>query len=208
MKLRVVATLLGLVTLTSCGSQPVATITSQESVINQPDGTKKTITPSPTQEVTQAVVTPGAIVSCRSVKFIEKPEKDLIINCLDGAQGFNVGAIQGPAIINVWGTWCYPCREELPIFVEYYKTMSPEIQLVGVDVEDAPYKVVQPFVIAQGISWPNFYDPDHSSRSYFGNGVPVTWFINSKNEVAYKKFGKFDNLQQLQELANQYLGVS
>lgn len=210
MKFRIVASLIALSVLTSCGSQPVATITSEESIMTNADGTTTTITPSPTptKSAVQAASTPGSIVSCRSVEFVDKPEKDLIINCLDGAQGFNVGAIKGPAIINVWGTWCYPCRDELPIFVEYYKGMNPGIQLVGVDVEDAPYKVVQPFVVAQGISWPNFYDPDHSSRAYFGTGVPVTWFINSQNKVAYKKFGKFDSLKELQDMANQYLGVS
>ena len=196
--------------LASCGSEPVATITYEDEVITQDDGTTITQSPTPKATPTKSVkpIAQGAIVSCRTVEFIEKPAQDAIIDCLDGAQGFNVGAIKGPAIINVWGTWCTPCRDELPILVEYFEIKDPSIQLVGVDVEDAPYKVVQPFVVAHGITYPIFYDADRTTRSYFGMSVPVTWFIDSDNNVAFKKFGAFTSLKELQDTAKKYLGKS
>jgi thiol-disulfide isomerase/thioredoxin len=194
--------------LTSCASQQAATITSEDTVITQADGSKVTVSPSPLSTEEPVATEAGEVVSCRSVRFIEKPAKDLILNCLDGAQGFNVGAIEGPAIINVWGTWCPPCRQELPILVAFDKSRDPSIQLVGVDVEDAPYMQVQPFVIAHGMKYPIFYDADRSSRAYFGMGVPITWFINNDNEVAYKKVGGLVSLKELRTLSQKYLGVS
>jgi thiol-disulfide isomerase/thioredoxin len=197
-------------TLTSCGTKSVATIESRDEVITHTDGTQetRTITTSPMPTKKAIVKEKGVVTSCRDVEFIDKPEEDVIINCLDGAQGFNIGAIKGPAIINVWGTWCAPCREEIPIFVAYDKIKSPEIQLVGIDVEDGPYLSVQPFIVANGMRYPIFYDPDRSTRSYFGMAVPVTWFIDKDNKVAYKKFGVVSSLEELQELAKKYLGVS
>ena len=196
------------ISLAACGKDPVATIISEDIVTTQPDGSKVTTSPIPTPRVTSIKVVPGEVVSCRDVKFIDQPVRDLIMNCLDGSQGFNVGAIAGPAIINVWGTWCAPCRDELPILVQYFAEKNDEIQMVGVDVEDAPYKAVQPFVIANGMRYPIFYDVDHISKPYFGIGVPVTWFINSDNEIAYKKVGVINSIDELRTLSKKYLGVA
>lgn len=196
------------ISLAACGNDPVATIISEDVVTTQPDGSKVTTSPTPTPKAKPIKVSPGAVVTCRDVQFIAKPDVDVIINCLDGAQGFNIAAIKGPAIINVWGTWCGPCRQELPIFVQYFDKKDPAIQLVGIDVEDAPYLQVQPFVIAQGMKYPNFYDPDRSTRTYFGMSVPVTWFIDANNKVAHKYYGAMGSLNELQSLAQRYLGVA
>lgn len=198
-----------LLILTACGEsamespQPSPTSESSASLIT-------TATPSPkaSTSIVKEVAQEGSVLSCSDVKFIAQPEKDLILNCLDGAQGFNVGAIKGPAIVNVWGSWCPPCVAEIPLFVSFYKTLDPSIQLVGIDFQDGPRFAVEPFIKSSGITWPNFVDPDGLASTISGSNVPVTWFINSKNEMSYMKFGPVSSVKELQQLSSKYLGAS
>lgn len=169
---------------------------------------KQTTKPKPTPSVDNRNPVVGEVKSCSSIRFHSKPTQDLIINCLDGAQGFNVGAIEGPAIINVWGSWCPPCVKEIPIFVDFYSNLDPSVQLVGIDFQDGPRFAVEPFIVKSGMTWPNLADQSGAVRAYFGSNVPVTWFINADNNVAYKKFGPVESLSELQSLSKKYLGIS
>jgi thiol-disulfide isomerase/thioredoxin len=110
-------------------------------------------------------------------------------------------------IINVWGSWCGPCKEEIPILRSFYKKVEATVVLVGVDVEEASIKDGQAFVENNGITWPNLFDSTGSSRAYFGMGVPVTWFIASDGSVVYKHIGVIKNEIELITLTSKYLRV-
>jgi thiol-disulfide isomerase/thioredoxin len=108
-------------------------------------------------------------------------------------------------IINVWGSWCGPCKEEIPILRSFYEKAKDKVALIGVDVEEARVEDGRKFVEENGITWPNLYDSDGRSREYFGMGVPVTWFIAADGSVAGKKIGVFKNEAELIAMANKYL---
>ena len=159
-------------------------------------------------EESQPVVA-GKVVSCEEINFDTRVVREEVGSaCLDGSRGGNVKDILGPAIINVWGSWCGPCKEEIPYFVEFYSTLDPSIQLIGVDVEEASIDDGREFVRTQGITWPNLFDQDGSTERYFGMGVPVTWFIDADGEVLYKKIGVISSADELRELSEKYLGAS
>jgi thiol-disulfide isomerase/thioredoxin len=150
----------------------------------------------------------GEILNCAGIEVVSNPSKEFPTQCLDGSAGVNVSAIKGPAIINVWGSWCDPCREELPFFVEFNEDKDERITLIGIDVEEKNAQAGRAFAIAEGMSWPNLFDADGSTRKYFGMGVPVTWFVDSNGRVVHKKIGPVKSAAELHQLANKYLGVS
>jgi thiol-disulfide isomerase/thioredoxin len=153
-----------------------------------------------------APVITGEVVSCNHIELLDNVKTNVTPECLDSSQGVNIAAIKGPAIINVWGTWCEACKEEIPIFVSYYQTMDPSIQLIGVDVEEKRIEDSRMFARTHGISWPNLYDSDGSTREYFGMGVPVTWFIGPEGEVLYKRIGAITSIEELNTLSFEYFG--
>ena len=148
----------------------------------------------------------GVLVSCTTLQT-QNVAKPIEIGCLDGSVGASVNALRGPAIINVWGSWCAPCKEEMPILRSFYAKAIGKLQLVGVDVEEASIKDGQEFVLKNGVTWPNLFDRDGSTRAYFGMGVPVTWFIAADGSVAYKRIGVLKNEIELIKLTSKYLGV-
>jgi thiol-disulfide isomerase/thioredoxin len=150
----------------------------------------------------------GQVVTCAEVELLPSESKFEPLDCLDGSLGFAVDLIKGPAIVNVWGSWCAPCRDEIPYFRDFYAQMDPSIKLIGVDVEEQNTEDGRQFVRDFGITWPNLYDSDGSTRKYFGMGVPVTWFIGSDGEAIYKHIGPIKSLSELRELSRKHLGVS
>ena len=155
----------------------------------------------------EPVIVTGEVVACNQIALIDNPSEEVVAECLDSSPGVNVAAIKGPAIINVWGSWCDPCKEELKYFSEYFQTKDPQVQLIGVDVEEKRIEDGRMFARTNGIMWPNLYDADGSTRKYFGMGVPVTWFIDDAGKVLYKKIGPIKSTEELRSLSFKYFGL-
>ena len=149
----------------------------------------------------------GEVVSCESISQDTSFVGGIEMDCLDRTTGARLGALRGPMILNVWGSWCGPCREEIPILRSFYEKAQGKVALVGVDVEEATFDDGRRFVERNGIVWPNLYDPDGRSREYFGLGVPVTWFIAADGSVAYKHIGIINDLDEILTLTEKHLGV-
>ena len=150
----------------------------------------------------------GEVVSCSSItKERRILDGGIELGCLDGTMGAQLNTLRGPMILNVWGSWCGPCKEEIPIFRSFYEKAKDKVSLVGIDVEESSIEDGRKFVEENGITWPNLYDPDGRSREFFGLGVPVTWFIAADGSVAGKKIGAVKDENELIALTNKYLGV-
>ena len=149
----------------------------------------------------------GEVVSCESIAQDKSVTGGVTMDCLDRSEGAQLGALRGPMVVNVWGSWCGPCKEEMPYLRSFYDKAKGKVALIGVDVEEATFDDGRLFVERNGIVWPNLYDPDGRSRKYFGLGVPVTWFIAADGSVAGKKIGVLKNEIELITLTNKYLGV-
>jgi thiol-disulfide isomerase/thioredoxin len=147
----------------------------------------------------------GQVVSCSPIETDPNIATGTTLECLDGNSKVVLEAIKGPAIINVWGSWCAPCREEMPFLRELAAT--GKVQIIGIDVEEPNIETGRRFVVDQGMNWPNLYDRDGSTKSTFGLGVPITWYINSKNEVVHKHIGVLKSKDELFSDVEKYLGI-
>jgi len=155
----------------------------------------------------EPVAVKGEVISCSSVTSDKSATKGITVECLDGSEGAVIQALRGPMIINVWGSWCTSCLAEMPEFVSFYAKAKGKVQLVGVAVEESSPENSKRFIEKHGMTWPNFYDRENKTRSYFGMGVPVTWFIDAAGKVTFKKIGVIKSEQELIDLTAEHLGV-
>ena len=148
------------------------------------------------------ISSPGFVPSCDQIKLLDTADKSTLMPCLDGSGSFNFHQLKGPMVINVWGSWCEGCKEEMPYFVDLYETQafeSGQIQLLGINVEESSTDDAIQYIKKSGMSWPHLEDLDGISKSIFGPGVPVTWFVNEAGENIGTKIGAYTNKDQLFE---------
>ena len=158
-------------------------------------------------QATSALPGNGVVVDCSTIATVETDNDAALLKCLDGNSTVDVGQIKGPALVNVWGSWCGPCKEEMPIFVDFYSKYKEKVSLIGISVEEADVQNARDFIKLYGMSWPNLDDPDGSTRGTFGMGVPVTLFIDAQGGVVYKKIGVVTTIEELERDTQKYLGV-
>ena len=143
---------------------------------------------------------PGVVAACDQIRMLEGANKSAVMSCLDEVGEINFYQLKGPLLINVWGSWCEGCKQEMPYFVELYQSplfKSGQIQLLGVNVEEKSKNMAIEYIKKSGMSWPNLEDNGGISKSIFGPGVPVTWFIDENGETIAIKIGAYTNKKQL-----------
>lgn len=108
-------------------------------------------------------------------------------------QSVTVSATHGrPEIINVWASWCGPCRRELPLLERAHRTVGDAVLFLGVDVRDSRPRALA-FLAAHGISYPQVYDETGSvARAFRFAGVPDTVVVSSGGRVVYRHAGELD----------------
>ena len=159
---------------------------------------------------TTQVNSPGFVPGCDQIKLLETADKSTLMPCLDGEASINFHQLKGPMVINVWGSWCEGCKEEMPYFVDLYKTNlfeSGQIQLLGINVEESSKEDAIEYIKKSGMSWPHLEDLDGTSKSIFGPGVPVTWFIDKEGKNVGTKIGAYTNKDQLFEQVEKAFGI-
>lgn len=90
-----------------------------------------------------------------------------------------------PIVLNIWASWCDPCRQEAPLLERTWRAEGrPQGTLfLGLDMQDATNDA-NAFMRSYGVDYPNVHDPgDDVPRSYGATGVPETYFISARGEV-------------------------
>jgi cytochrome c biogenesis protein CcmG/thiol:disulfide interchange protein DsbE len=152
----------------------------------------------------------GSVPSCDQIDISKVSDKKLEMPCLDGSSVINFHSIRGPIIVNIWGSWCEGCREEMPYLVDLYATQtftSGKIKLLGVDVEESTLEAGPNFIKSHSMTWPHLLDIDSKSKFVFGMGVPVTWFIDANGDVVYKHIGAYRAKKELYNHVEKYFKV-
>ena len=145
------------------------------------------------------------VTSCSTISVDKSVTHGITLPCLDSKSSVVFQAIRGPVVVNVFGSWCEPCQEEIPHFLDLAKTHK--VAIVGVDVEEASANAGRAFVAKKGMSWPILFDVNSITRGLFGMGVPVTWFIDAHGTVVYKQIGIIHSDAILNSEVTKYLGI-
>ena len=133
---------------------------------------------------------------------------DFSIDLLDGANfqlSDHLSTDGRPVILNLWASWCGPCRAEMPAFDAMSKVHT-DVLFLGVAVEDNP-AAAREFAAEIGVSYPLAIDEDDRvGRRYPSPGLPATYLITADGAIARTIFGQM-NEEQLEELIAGLFGL-
>lgn len=133
----------------------------------------------------------------------------LVLPCLGGGPDVDVrSAPPGrPTIVNVWGTWCRPCREEVPALVAFAEKAGARVGVVGVLTQDTPLKGLA-FAKDFGIGYPSVLDDDGTIMRLFAAGPPVTLLLDPDGRIVHRERGTIREAAELERLVAEHLGVT
>jgi thiol-disulfide isomerase/thioredoxin len=109
---------------------------------------------------------------------------DFLLQTLDGSE-LRFSDLRGrPVVLNLWATWCSPCRKEMPQLVEAYDRYRGEgLEVVALNVQESA-SIVQPFVDDFGMDFPVALDKNgRVADDYRLLGLPVTYFIDREGVI-------------------------
>ena len=100
-------------------------------------------------------------------------------------------------LINVWGSWCSPCRKEAPELEELYlKNKDKNVEFIGINIRDSRISANR-FIENFSITYPNIFDRDGKllldyKDSLPANAIPSTILIDKNGLVAARQLGPID----------------
>jgi thiol-disulfide isomerase/thioredoxin len=96
-------------------------------------------------------------------------------------------------VVNVWGSWCAPCRAEAKGLQAASRQTKDKAQFLGINSRDPNPAPAEAFVRVQGITYPSLYDPNGVQLVKFANlppnSVPSTLVIDTQGRVAARAVG-------------------
>lgn len=88
-----------------------------------------------------------------------------------------------PVVLNIWGTWCPPCRKEIPDLVKLYDEYSKKgVEIISLAVKDNPQKVAQ-FARKNSMNWVMLMGTPEIAVQFKASAVPTTIFIDRSGNV-------------------------
>jgi cytochrome c biogenesis protein CcmG/thiol:disulfide interchange protein DsbE len=103
-----------------------------------------------------------------------------------------------PVVVNVWASWCGPCRFEFPALQRMSAKYGKRVAFLGIDLEDSD-DAARTFLDSHPVPYPSYTDPDEEIAESLGDSrLPETAYYNREGELVYLKLGQYPSESDLQ----------
>jgi peroxiredoxin len=94
-------------------------------------------------------------------------------------------------LLNLWATWCQPCRVEMPSLERLWRRLGNDgFRVAAVSIDDDADSVVAAYARQLGLSFAILHDPSAAiKQAYQATGVPESWIINRDGVIIKKVIG-------------------
>lgn len=147
----------------------------------------------------------GSVVIVPEAERVAAPE--ITGETLDG-KSFNLADYKGKVLpLNIWASWCAPCRAEAPALEQLSRELGPKgVQFVGINTRDTK-PAAQAFVKRFDLTYPDVWDPDGKIQLQFRGtlppqAIPSTLVVDRQGRVAARILGKIDRTQMRELLTD------
>ncbi|MEQ1571680.1 MAG: TlpA disulfide reductase family protein [Myxococcota bacterium] len=131
---------------------------------------------------------------------------DVEVVGLESGDVMNVAAIEGPAVINLWATWCAPCRAEMPAFQQVHADLGDAVRFIGINEGDDGAAAAE-FVADVGAEYDQYLDADEALADALRiAGLPATIVVDGSDTVVELYLGELDE-GGLRALLDEQLGI-
>jgi len=98
-----------------------------------------------------------------------------------------------PVVLNVWASWCIPCRSEAPLLRAAHESFQAEVDFIGLNVRDSQEGARAFLNEFELTGFPHLFDQSGAAQGSLGaGGVPLTLFFSAGGELFDTHFGAVD----------------
>lgn len=137
------------------------------------------------------------------------PEVEL--PCFGGGEPVVLSSLEGPLVVNLFASWCGPCREEMPVFADFHAAYGDQVGVLGIDFNDSSADAAMELVADSGVTYPLLADAEplltrEEGFTVAARGLPVTVVVDEQGEIVFSQAVAFDDLDDLVEVVEDALG--
>lgn len=135
---------------------------------------------------------------------LHKQANDLLSGGADAYEQ-RIAELRGyPVVVNVWASWCGPCRFEFPVLQKLSARYGKKVAFLGVNSEDSN-DAAATFLREEPVPYPSYTDPDKEIfDSLDAVGLPDTAFYDKSGELVYLKQGPYAEDSELEADVRRY----
>jgi cytochrome c biogenesis protein CcmG/thiol:disulfide interchange protein DsbE len=149
-----------------------------------------------------------ALGGCSSeVAAKKQPDRlpDATFASLDGGRPVKLSTLRGPMVINLWASWCKPCRKELPQYEAFAKKYAGKVRVIGIDFQETRVGAATRLAHDAGVDYPLYADPDGRMRARF---MPKVILLDGDGRIAHQTYTVISSVSQLEALVRKHLEVA
>ena len=136
---------------------------------------------------------------------------EVTLACLGGGEDVDLSTLRGPMVINVWASWCGPCRTEMPVLQSFHEQYGDRVPVLGINWQDVQAIAAMELVVDAGVTYPLLADPNASFGIVDGmpiRGLPGIVLLDADGGIAYRALEDLESEQELVDLVETELGVT
>jgi cytochrome c biogenesis protein CcmG/thiol:disulfide interchange protein DsbE len=130
----------------------------------------------------------------------------------DSQDEVDLSTLRGPLVVNLWASWCGPCREELPVLEEFEQEHGDQVAMLGINYEETQRGEAEKLIAESAVTYDLLSDPEgkvnKSPPFPFLKGLPFLAFVDADGVVAHMEFVIIDSVVELEELVETHLDVT
>ncbi|GAA4594368.1 hypothetical protein GCM10023107_30240 [Actinoplanes octamycinicus] len=131
---------------------------------------------------------------------------DITLDCFTGGAPVRLAGLRGPAVINIWSSFCGPCRTELPVIQQLADKTAGKLTVLGVDTGDTRDAAAS-FGADHGVSLPTLFDPEQKLVAALGAvNLPNTVFVDATGKFYLHRLPM--DAAELSDLVAEHTGVT
>jgi thiol-disulfide isomerase/thioredoxin len=136
-----------------------------------------------------------------------RPERlpDISLATLGGGPAVDLRSVRGPAVVNLWASWCVPCKRELPIYADFARRHTGRVSVLGIDFQETDGSAATALMATSKVGYPVLADPDGDLHAI---GLPEILLIDAHGKIAYREYVEIKSLAQLEGIVEKHLGIA
>jgi cytochrome c biogenesis protein CcmG/thiol:disulfide interchange protein DsbE len=143
---------------------------------------------------------------CSSSKEVTVGHKlpDVTLQPFGNGKPVDLSEMRGPLVINLWASWCGPCRKEMPYYQAFAQKYAGQVDVLGIDWQDTRRDQARLLAKQTGVTYPLVADPDAKVHTKV---LPRLMLLDEKGHIAFDKYIEITSVAQLEKLVQQHLKV-